>query len=53
MHAVCYMAGPGLKKGVVLPPIRTIDVAPTLAKLMGIPAPAQATGRVLTEVLAN
>ncbi|MBO9539940.1 alkaline phosphatase family protein [bacterium] len=53
MHAVCYMAGPGLKKGVMLPPIRTIDVAPTLAKLMGIPAPAQATGRVLTEALSN
>lgn len=53
MHAICYMVGPGLKKGVVIPPIRTIDVAPTLAKLLGIPAPAQANGRVLTEALTN
>ncbi|HEY9899084.1 MAG TPA: alkaline phosphatase family protein [Pantanalinema sp.] len=53
MHAVCYLVGAGVKKGVVLPPIRTIDVAPTLAKLMGIPAPAQAQGRILTEALSN
>jgi len=50
LYATFYMAGPSIR---ALRPsrVRTIDVAPTLAYLLGIPAPAQAEGRILTEVL--
>lgn len=51
MHAIFYAAGPAFKQGVVIPPVRTIDVAPTLSRLLGIPAPADARGRVITEAL--
>lgn len=51
MHAVFYLAGPGVKKGVVLGPARSIDVAPTLCRLLGIRSPLQASGRVLKEAL--
>lgn len=53
MHAVFYLAGPGVKQGVVLPPARSIDVAPTLCRLLGIPSPMQATGRVLEDALSK
>lgn len=51
MHAVFYLAGPGVKKGLVLPPARSIDVAPTLCRLLGVRMPLQANGRVLTDAL--
>ncbi|MCH9651489.1 MAG: hypothetical protein K0U98_24900 [Deltaproteobacteria bacterium] len=38
-------------KEVKSPPIRHINVAPTLAHLTGLPAPAKAVGRVLDEAL--
>ncbi len=53
MHAIFYAAGPGLARGTVVPPIRHIDVAPTLAHLAGFPAPPQATGRVVEAMLAD
>lgn len=53
MHAIMGFAGPGVKGGVALGPVRNSDLAPTVCKLLGIPAPAQATGRVLTEALAE
>jgi hypothetical protein len=53
MHAIFYAAGPGLRTGVAIPPIRHLDVAPTLAHLIGIPAPPQAEGRVVTEALLD
>jgi predicted AlkP superfamily pyrophosphatase or phosphodiesterase len=46
MHAICFMGGAGVPDGVELPSIRHIDVAPTLAKLIGIPAPKDARGLV-------
>jgi predicted AlkP superfamily phosphohydrolase/phosphomutase len=51
MHAIFYAAGPAFKQGEVIPPVRTIDVAPTVSRLLGIPAPADARGRVLNEAL--
>jgi predicted AlkP superfamily phosphohydrolase/phosphomutase len=51
MQAIFYLAGPGVRRGAKVPPIRHIDIAPTLAHLLGIPAPAQAEGRVVTEAL--
>ena len=52
MHAIFYVAGPGVAN-VDLPPMSQIDVAPTLAELMGIRPPANACGRVLYEALAE
>ncbi len=52
MHAIFYASGPGLKRGMTVPPIRHVDVAPTLARVAGFPAPPQATGRVVEEMLA-
>lgn len=51
MHAIVYLAGPGVRAGVEVPPIRHVDVAPTLARLLGIPAPPQAVGHVIGEIL--
>ena len=47
MQAILYMVGPGIPRGMTWADARQIDVAPTLAALMGIPSPAQATGRNL------
>ncbi|MFJ5899321.1 alkaline phosphatase family protein [Streptomyces sp. NPDC093064] len=51
MQAGLLLAGRGLLPGV--PPVqaRHVDIAPTIAALLGIPAPAQAEGRILTEAL--
>ena len=53
MQAGFVVAGPGVAVGVNLGPIRQIDVAPTLAALLGLDPPAQATGVVLTRALAR
>lgn len=47
MKAILYMLGPGIPKGTVWQGASQIDVAPTIAGLMGIPAPAQSKGRNL------
>jgi len=43
-------AGAGVRAGVTLPAMRLIDVAPTVARLLGLPA-RPADGRILTEIL--
>jgi predicted AlkP superfamily phosphohydrolase/phosphomutase len=52
MHAIFYAAGPGIRPGARPGEVRLIDVAPTLARLLGLPVPPQATGRVIEEALA-
>lgn len=52
MHATFVAAGAGIKPGVKLQTVRNIDVAPTIARLLGVGLP-DAEGRVLTEVLAD
>ena len=49
MRATFLAGGPGIAKGEVT--ARTIDLAPTLAYILGIPEPQQSQGRVLTELL--
>ena len=51
MRATFILAGEGIRRGTVS--ARTIDVAPTLAFLAGIPAPGQSQGRVLLDVLRD
>ncbi len=52
MRASFLAAGPDIKMNSTVT-ARTIDVAPTIAYLMGIPMPQQAQGRPLTEILAG
>lgn len=53
MRTIMVLNGPGVAAGRRLDEVRTIDFAPTLAELVGIPAPRHATGRVLREVLSR
>ncbi len=52
VRATFIMSGPGVRKGYVRrTPIRTIDVAPTIAFLMGIPYPETMDGLVFGDGL--
>lgn len=53
MHASFAVAGPGVARGADLGVIRQIDIAPTLAALLGLEPPAQAIGVVLKKALAR
>jgi predicted AlkP superfamily phosphohydrolase/phosphomutase len=44
LQGIFFAAGPGVAPGLRLPLVRLTDVAPTVARLLGIPPPAQATG---------
>jgi hypothetical protein len=45
------LAGAGVKPGATSPDARLVDVAPTVAALLGVPAPGHGLGRTLTELL--
>ena len=52
MHGTFVAAGPGIRSnGGPVRDVRAIDVAPTIAFLLGIDGPDDATGRVLDEIL--
>ena len=51
MHATFIAAGAGIKPGTKLDTIRNVDVAPTIARLLGIEM-KDVDGKVLTEILA-
>jgi 2',3'-cyclic-nucleotide 2'-phosphodiesterase (5'-nucleotidase family)/predicted AlkP superfamily pyrophosphatase or phosphodiesterase len=50
MRATFIAGGEGIAKG-QFSGIRSIDLAPTIAYILGIPAPQQSQGRVLLEIL--
>ena len=52
-HVPLLLFGQGVKPGKHNTPAAPTDIAPTLARLLGIPKPTNATGRVLTEALAE
>lgn len=52
MHAIFFLAGPGIAKGRAVPPVRQIDVFPTLAHYLGIPSPQTVSGQILGGVFA-
>jgi 2',3'-cyclic-nucleotide 2'-phosphodiesterase (5'-nucleotidase family)/predicted AlkP superfamily phosphohydrolase/phosphomutase len=51
MHATFVAAGPGIRHQDPMPGIRAVDLAPTLAFLLGIPGPVNARGKILYDVL--
>jgi predicted AlkP superfamily phosphohydrolase/phosphomutase len=52
LYATFYLAGPGIVRS--RPGrVQAIDIAPTLAYLLGIPAPAQSEGRILRELFTG
>lgn len=51
MHATFVAAGPGVvHNDTPIPGVRAIDLAPTLAFLLGIPGPYNARGRIMYEL---
>jgi len=50
MNAVCVLSGRGIRSGVKLKSVENIDIAPTIAQLLGI-SDLSADGRVLREAL--
>ena len=53
MHGTFVAAGPGIKHRSDVKGVRAIDVAPTLAFVMGIPAPQNARGKILYKIVKN
>jgi predicted AlkP superfamily phosphohydrolase/phosphomutase len=53
MRTIMVFNGPGIKAGLRLRDARLVDFAPTLAKLLSIPAPIDAIGSVLHDGLAD
>lgn len=53
MKAVFVASGPGIRSQQPLAGIRAIDVAPTVAFLMGVPGPHNARGKVLYQLLPS
>ena len=53
MRATFIAGGPDFLAGATIERVRAIDVAPTTAFLLGIPGPAQASGSILYDALAE
>ncbi len=53
-HSTFIMAGAGVRKGVALQrQVRSVNVAPTIAYLLGVPMPANVEGGVVYEALED
>ena len=52
MLSVCIVSGPGLKAGTKLGKIRAIDIAPTIAQILGIELPT-AEGKPIEKLLGD
>jgi 2',3'-cyclic-nucleotide 2'-phosphodiesterase (5'-nucleotidase family) len=53
MHATFVAAGPGIRKQDPVSGVRAIDLAPTLAFLLGVPGPQNARGRIMYNLLKS
>jgi 2',3'-cyclic-nucleotide 2'-phosphodiesterase (5'-nucleotidase family)/predicted AlkP superfamily phosphohydrolase/phosphomutase len=53
MHAVFLAAGEGIRHQGDLKGVRAVDLAPTIAFLMGFPGPQNARGRILYELFPS
>jgi predicted AlkP superfamily pyrophosphatase or phosphodiesterase len=52
LRGIFIASGAGIKRGVRLPHIKNLDIAPTLARLLDLKLPEQ-EGRVLEEILSG
>jgi len=52
-HVPLLLYGTGVRAGRVYRPVAVVDLAPTLARLLGVAAPALNQGEVLPEAFAN
>jgi len=53
MHATFVAAGPAIRMRATIPGVRAIDLAPTIAFLLGTPGPINARGQILYNILAS
>ncbi len=54
MHATFIAAGPGIRTiHEQIPSVQAVDLAPTIADLLGIPAPANTQGHTLSSILTS
>jgi predicted AlkP superfamily phosphohydrolase/phosphomutase len=53
MHTLMVFNGPGIRAGAKLSDVRLIDFAPTLAALLNLPKPKDATGQVLDQAFTE
>lgn len=53
MHCVMVVHGPGVAAGERDIPANIIDIAPTVAELLGVPAPKDCEGNAMRDVLAE
>jgi predicted AlkP superfamily phosphohydrolase/phosphomutase len=53
MRTLMVLNGPGVQPGRRLSGVQIVDFAPTLAWLLGVPVPKDATGRVLYEAFSD
>jgi predicted AlkP superfamily phosphohydrolase/phosphomutase len=53
MRTIMVLNGPGVASGKRIKNVRLLDFAPTFAKLLKLPAPKNASGRVLQEALID
>ena len=53
MHATFIAAGPDIRRQSPVAGVRAIDVAPTLAYVMGIPGPQNARGKILRQLFPS
>jgi len=51
LHAMFAAIGKGIVEGKTIPPVRTIDVAPTISLILGIEKPANAVGKAILDML--
>jgi hypothetical protein len=51
-HVPLFFCGPQFRAGVFEAPVEAVDVAPTLARALGIEEPSSSVGRVLSEAFA-
>ena len=53
LDAIFIASGSGIRPGVTLDRVRNVDVAPTIAALLGLRMPADIQGRVIRDILSE
>ncbi|HWQ28253.1 MAG TPA: hypothetical protein VNN12_04440, partial [Dehalococcoidia bacterium] len=53
MHAAMVLTGPGVRGVWPAAPVNIVDIAPTVARLLGIPTPRHAEGHALEELIED